>query len=236
MKILSPLWKIWEHQFRAKNSYSFEVFSSENVLDLLAEQYGTDKGGRNAPILNADRERHNYSQVYHQIFGARRPAVTNVLECGIGSKNQNVRGNMGPLAEEGASLRVWREYFPNAEIVGLDIDFECLFSEDRISTFQCDQTNSQQVSDLLGGLNKRFDLIVDDGLHLFEAGRAFFLAAREFLSPGGYFFVEDVHAKDMLKWREFASGLSQLETSFVLLSKPGGARADNRMVIFGPAT
>jgi hypothetical protein len=35
----------------------------------------------------------------------------------------------------GGSLRAFREFFPNARIIGLDIDREALFQEGRISTF-----------------------------------------------------------------------------------------------------
>jgi len=235
MKILAPLWYLWKSRFKRENTWSFEVFSSETELDLLAEKHGTDKGGRNRPVLNPDRERHNYSQVYDFLLASRKSQVSSVFECGIGSKNQSVEGNMGPSAEEGASLRVWRDYFPQASIVGVDIDSECLFQEERIRTFQCDQTNRVQVSELFSLLDSHFDLIVDDGLHTFDANLSFLNVAHRHLRTGGYHVIEDVHVNDLGRWKSIAesdSSLSELVASIVTLRKPGGSRADNNLVIF----
>ena len=43
------------------------------------------------------------------------------------------------MGKPGASLRVWRDYFPNAIIYGADIDKDILFAEERIKTFYIDQ-------------------------------------------------------------------------------------------------
>src|SRR3546814_2496627 len=56
---------------------------------------------------------------------------------------------MGVHGKPGASLRVWRDYFPKAEIVGFDIDENILFQEDRIRTFACDQASPDSVEKLL---------------------------------------------------------------------------------------
>ena len=45
----------------------------------------------------------------------------------------------------GASLRVWRDFFPNAKIYGGDIDKETLFIEDRISTYYVDQFENSTI-------------------------------------------------------------------------------------------
>ena len=41
----------------------------------------------------------------------------------------------------GASLRAWRDFFPNATILGADLDREVLFEEERITTGYMDQTD-----------------------------------------------------------------------------------------------
>ena len=50
---------------------------------------------------------HSYDTVYHQLLSGKRDSVTSVLEIGV---------------REGDSLRVWREYFPNATIHGIEIN------------------------------------------------------------------------------------------------------------------
>src|SRR5438067_9360832 len=79
-------------------------------LCVLARKYGTDKGGWH---MLAGDTCHNYTPTYHHMFGTRRLSVRNVLEIGV---------NYGP------SLRMWEEYFPNADIYGLDSNTACLFN------------------------------------------------------------------------------------------------------------
>ena len=72
-------------------------------------------------------------------------------------------------------MRVWRDYFPNANVYGADIDKDILFSEERIKTFYIDQLNPSSIKDFWEKVNtKDFDLIVDDGLHTFKAGITLF--------------------------------------------------------------
>ena len=39
-----------------------------------------------------------------------------VFECGLGTNNPDLQGNMTVDGMPGASLRVWRDYFKNAQI------------------------------------------------------------------------------------------------------------------------
>lgn len=52
---------------------------------------------------------------------------------------------MGDYGPSGASLRVLRDYFPNALIVGADIDKSVLFQEARIKTCYVDQLDAESV-------------------------------------------------------------------------------------------
>jgi hypothetical protein len=52
---------------------------------------------------------------------------------------------MGRTGTPGASLRAWRDYFPNAEIYGADIDREILFEEERISAFYVNQLSESAI-------------------------------------------------------------------------------------------
>jgi hypothetical protein len=117
---------------------------------------------------------HNYGYVYNYIFGPLANNVRSILEVGIGSNNPDVPSNMGKAGVPGASLRAWRELFPSAQITGADIDRGVLFLEPGIRTFFVDQTDAATVRQLFGDLGgHRFDLIIDDGLHTFEANRTF---------------------------------------------------------------
>ena len=88
----------------------------------------------------------------------------------------NVPSNMGPNGRPGASLYGWSEFFFNSDIFGADIDTEILFNTDKIKTFYCDQTNPHIIKYMWNEpkLQENFDVIIEDGLHTFNANVCFF--------------------------------------------------------------
>lgn len=148
----------------------------------LAKHFGTDKGGAhiNSPPGYHDTC-HNYTPAYHQMFKDRREQVRRVLEIGIG---------------HGCSLRMWRDYFPQAQIAGIDSNKACLFAEDRIRCFVADQYNGGDLMAVIEDLDHpKFDLIVDDGSHepahqLFSA--KVLLCMANALAKDGVYVIEDI--------------------------------------------
>ena len=119
---------------------------------------------------------HQYLQVYEALFEPIRTRVTNVLEIGI------MRGD---------SHRLWRDYFPNAQIYGLDVVNACggLENEERMSIFFRDAYNEESI-DLLKDV--QFDVIIDDGPHTLDS---MLWAANRYarlLSPNGILVIEDI--------------------------------------------
>ena len=115
---------------------------------------------------------------------------------------------MSANGKPGASLRVWRDYFPNAEIVAGDIDRNVLFSEDRINCYWIDQLDPSSIANFwnqAGGDN--FDLMIDDGLHKFEAGVTLFQNSIHKLKKGGVYIIEDVTVTDLSKYKNYFSKL-----------------------------
>jgi hypothetical protein len=145
------------------------------LLCELALKHHTDKGGWHT--LAGDTC-HNYTPIYHALFGQRRQDVRQVLEVGV---------------NYGSSLRMWQEYFPNAEIFGFDIRPECLFQENRIRCFQADQAKPDllraAVAKTGGG---PFDLIVDDGSHVRQHQVITANTLIRHLAEGGSFITEDL--------------------------------------------
>lgn len=91
----------------------------------------------------------------------------------------------------GESIAMWREYYPKAEIVGIDIT-EPL----DIEGATCLKINSNDVYELkkLG----KFDLIIDDGSHRMLDQQVFMqFALDNMLSDNGVFVMEDLHTS---KW------------------------------------
>jgi len=146
-------------------------------LSQLFKKYGSDKGGEHLSFGRSDTC-HNYGVTYHDIFKDRRHQVRHVLEIGIA---------------HGSSLRAWRDYFPNAEIVGIDIDERCLFQEERIRCYQAHQGNALDLHRAMHEVRYGpFDLVVDDGSH--EPADQIFSARKllRFLMPDGLYVIEDI--------------------------------------------
>ncbi len=67
---------------------------------------------------------------------------------------------------EGASLRMWCDYFPNADIHGMDINPDCYaFNDDRITIHIGDQGNNGDLDKVTMRLGGGFDIVIDDGSH-----------------------------------------------------------------------
>ena len=187
-------------RLRRKYKSCFTVYSLyPNALANLCDKYGSDKGSALPSGHLYNWRPHCYTEFYELVFRNIRMNVRTVFECGIGSSHPNLPANMGKNAKPGASLRVWREYFPNAKIYGADIDSSILFIEDRITTFQLNQLDSASIRNAFVHFDKEsLDFILDDGLHTFEAAKTLFANTNYLLSQNGIYIIEDV-TPDTLK-------------------------------------
>ena len=178
------------------NSFYLSNFKTDNRLTDLMNLYGSDKGGLN--------NHHNYSLYYSEIFSSRKDIVKNFLEVGLGTNNTNIPSNMGPNGKPLASLRAWKDYFQNAEIYGADIDRDILKNEERIRTYFVDQTSPISISEMFKNFNvDKFDIIIEDGLHEYNANISFFENAINYLSEDGIYIIEDIFYKDIKKFEKY---------------------------------
>jgi len=151
-------------------------------LCLLAKKHETDKGGRHLRYGGADSDTcHEYTPIYHDLLGHRRESVKRVLEIGVNA---------------GSSLRMWREYFPNALIVGLDNNVHCLFVDERIYCGQADQGDKQSLLAAMEFVGGKFDLIIDDGSHELAHQILTMNTLAPFLEDDGIYVVEDIRDRD----------------------------------------
>lgn len=145
-----------------------------SLLDELAVKYGTDKG-----IWG-------YLPHYTVALEARRMTARAVLEIGI-CGNRDIPNNV-----TGASLWMWHDYFPNAHIVGIDIDSQWMLNTDRIHSFVGDQGNPQSLKTIAATQPCLYDLIVDDAVHDPPIQLTALNALLPFLAPDGLYAIEDV--------------------------------------------
>lgn len=142
-------------------------------LDKLAQKYDTDKGRHKTKSGLCTK---GYTKYYHEAFNHRRLDVLNVLEIGIAS---------------GASLRMWRDYFPNSQIYGIDINPKCKVTGDRIQIFAADQGDRRQLREVMQRI-KACDIIIDDGGHYSNLRIISLETLWPYLKPGGYYAIEDL--------------------------------------------
>ena len=141
-------------------------------LHDIGKFYGTDK---------AD-ERHSFYlsflDVYERYFEPMRDKPIRVLEIGV---------------KKGSSLRMWKGYFRNALIYGIDVDPVCKsHEEDRIRIEIGSQGDPEFLRRCFGG-TYQFDIIIDDGSHVNRHMLASFECLfNERLSSGGIYVMEDL--------------------------------------------
>ena len=168
--------------------FSFDTTQSTPLCEIMG-RHQSDKGHK-----NIQHSGHNYTLFYYSIFKELRDKKLRIFELGLGTNNINLPSNMGANGRPGASLYGWKEFFFNSEIFGADIDTGILFNTDKIKTFYCDQINKETIEKMWNekDLQDNFDIIVEDGLHSFNANVCFFENSIHKLKPNGYFIIEDI--------------------------------------------
>jgi hypothetical protein len=213
--------------------HSYQVFYHKKSTEFnkLCEKYGTDKGSLNLEEKPYPWNPHTYADYYEDKFLETRINFKNIFECGIGSNNSKYESNMSPSGIPGASLRVLRDFFPNAQIYGADIDPECVFEEERIKTGVMDQLNQSSIKKYFSSIDQvEFDLIIDDGLHTFEAAACLFENSIGYLKDGCHYIIEDVYLKDLKKFHDFFLDLNY-DFNLVVLRRPDHEIADNNLIV-----
>lgn len=138
-------------------------------LDALGVLEGTDKSSCNSGGWD-------YLRHYEYFFREFRDLPINLIEIGV---------------QQGYSLKMWKEYFRQATIIGVDINPNCTqLSEDRVVV----EIGSQDDPVFLSDLCRRYppSIIIDDGSHLAHHNIFTFEHMFPLLRPGGIYIVEDL--------------------------------------------
>lgn len=118
---------------------------------------------------------HNYMDYYEIFFKEFKDDSFNLFEIGI---------------DVGKSYNVWKEYFNNANIFGMDLDTN--FIDDRGQVFKGDQSNINDLSKISNNF-KTAKIIIDDGSHVPDHQlMCFEYLFKHILEDGGYYVIEDI--------------------------------------------
>jgi hypothetical protein len=189
-------------------------------------RYGSDKGSG----------WHNYTTIYSALFRNLKDSPVRVFELGLGTDDPGLVSSMRMHGRPGGSLRGWRDHFTSSLVFGADIDRNCLFEENRIQTFYCDQIDAKAIADLWAqpALQGGMDIIIDDGLHTVEGNVSFINGSLQHLRPNGIYVVEDILNTAFERWIELLPTYIERfpEFDFVLVRLPNPPNDyDNNMLI-----
>jgi hypothetical protein len=191
-------------------------------------KYGSDKG--TGP--------HNYTTLYYKMFKDMRDKKINIFELGLGTNNTDIPSNMGSYGKPGASLKGWKEFFINSDVFGADIDKRILFDEERIKTFYCDQKNVMEIKNMWNNdilKNILFDIIIEDGLHEFDANLIFLENSLHKIKEGGVYICEDLKLKTVELFKKEIPNLQKKYSNFdfevVILENINNKYNDNNLLI-----
>ena len=197
------------------------------VVDI--NEFNNEYVSELSTILNSNKSDkasdHNYHILYSYILNnhLNRNDKLNILEIGLGTNNPALVSTMGINGRPGASLYSWKEYLPNSSIYGADIDKDILFETDRIKTTFVDQLEISTFHSLKTTFgNKKYDMIIDDGLHSIGANLNTLLFAIDNLNDKGWIVIEDIHIIDTWHCIDFILSKNiNYKTYLVRTNKPG---------------
>ncbi len=129
-----------------------------------------------------------------------RYSVESIIEIGLGTNFSDTASHMPKNNMPGSSQRGFRDFLPNAQIFGCDIDTRVLFSEERITTFYVDQTCYDTFMDMDSKMPKEIDLLIDDGLHAPNTNILSLLYGLYKIRVGGWVVIEDISLNAIDLW------------------------------------
>ena len=158
----------------------YKPIKKPTELCEIAFKYGTDK---------CPRIHHFYTPFYYDFFKDKRESMKKFLELGIGGRRVM---KFTPQYVTGASLRMWRDFFPNAQIYGADYTDRLLFEDERIKTYLCDSRKKEDLVNLIKQTGSDLDVFLDDGDHRMNSQLQLCLDMMPLLQKKVTYIIEDV--------------------------------------------
>jgi cephalosporin hydroxylase len=126
---------------------------------------------------------HSYIELYEKLLCSQKESAKNVLEVGI---------------YNGGSIKLWKDYFVNAQVHALDIlhsdkIWEKIKNDERITLY----TSSDAYNDKIFTTNfldtgLKFDFMLDDGPHTLDSMIKFIKLYSQIMTDKGILIIEDV--------------------------------------------
>jgi len=132
---------------------------------------------------------HSYLPLYQKLLVSKKETAKNVLEVGICS---------------GGSIKLWSDYFVNANVYGLDIMnindvWEAIKKRGIILYTSSDAYNHNFFTTNFLNRNIKFDFMLDDGPHSLESMIQFIKLYSQVMTDDGILIIEDVQSWDWIE-------------------------------------
>ena len=137
---------------------------------------------------------HSYLPLYEELLNSKKNSAKNILEIGIGDFNM----------KNGGSILMWRKYFLNAKIYGVDkLDisrvYDILVKDPQVKLYtSVDGYDENFVKNTFVNSDIKFDFILDDGPHTLDSMKKFIELYSELLEDDGILIVEDIQSWDWI--------------------------------------
>jgi hypothetical protein len=137
---------------------------------------------------------HSYLPLYNNLLKKIKYSAKNVLEVGIGDFGE----------KNGGSIKLWKDYFTNATIYGLDIlpnnrVMDELLNDNRVILYT--STNAYDNDFFINNLlnkNIRCEFMLDDGPHTLDSMITFIKLYSQIMTDDGILIIEDVQSWDWI--------------------------------------
>jgi hypothetical protein len=135
---------------------------------------------------------HSYLELYETLLSPKKNTAKNILEIGIGDFKE----------KNGGSIKLWKDYFPNAKIYALDIlpkhrVLDEIINDKRVVLFTSTNAYDEKFfNENFLNKNLKFDLLLDDGPHTLESMKTFIRLYSKVMTDDGILIVEDIQSID----------------------------------------
>jgi hypothetical protein len=135
---------------------------------------------------------HSYLELYETLLSPKKDTAKNILEIGIGDFKE----------KNGGSIKLWKDYFPNAKIYALDIlpknrVLDEIINDKRVVLFTSTNAYDEKFfNENFLNKNLKFDLLLDDGPHTLESMKTFIRLYSKVMTDDGILIVEDIQSID----------------------------------------
>lgn len=124
---------------------------------------------------------HSYLDTYEEFLSPKKDSAKNILEIGVSA---------------GGSILLWRDYFINAQVYGVDIEETppdiLNSSPERITIIKQNAYDLNFMKENFLDKNIKFDILMDDGPHTLDSFHFFARHYSSLLAPQGVLVIEDI--------------------------------------------